>query len=57
MSGTGDLSTSGLCDAAITMLGGVTGDKRVDYDGNRNVVEVGAFAPDAREVTSLLTVN
>mmetsp|Transcript_4723 Transcript_4723/g.11093 ORF Transcript_4723/g.11093 Transcript_4723/m.11093 type:complete len:154 (-) Transcript_4723:845-1306(-) len=27
------------CDAAITTLGGVTGDKRVDYDGNKNVVE------------------
>ena len=27
------------CDAAVTMLGGVTDGKRVDYDGNRNVVE------------------
>lgn len=27
------------CDAAITTLGGVTGEKRVDYDGNKNVVE------------------
>ena len=27
------------CDAAVTTLGGVTEGKRVDYDGNRNVVE------------------
>ena len=27
------------CDAAVTTLGGVTDGKRVDYDGNRNVVE------------------
>lgn len=27
------------CDAAITTLGGVTDGKRVDYDGNRNVIE------------------
>lgn len=27
------------CDAAITTLGGKTGDKLVDYDGNRNVIE------------------
>ena len=35
------------CDAAVTTLGGVTEGKRVDYDGNRNVVEAAgsAFLP------------
>ena len=27
------------CDAAITTLGGTTGDRRVDYEGNNNVIE------------------
>ena len=27
------------CDAAITTLGGSTGDRRVDYEGNNNVIE------------------
>jgi D-arabinose 1-dehydrogenase-like Zn-dependent alcohol dehydrogenase len=27
------------CDAAISTLGGSTGDKRVDYEGNANVIE------------------
>ena len=27
------------CDAAITTLGGMTGDRRVDYVGNNNVIE------------------
>lgn len=27
------------CDAAITTLGGTTADKRVDYEGNNNVIE------------------
>ncbi|KAL3931587.1 MAG: hypothetical protein SGBAC_011242, partial [Bacillariaceae sp.] len=27
------------CDAAITTLGGSTDDRRVDYEGNNNVIE------------------
>ena len=27
------------CDAAITTLGGKTGERRVDYEGNNNVIE------------------
>lgn len=27
------------CDAAITTLGGMTGDRRIDYEGNNNVIE------------------
>jgi len=27
------------CDAAITMLGGTTGERRIDYEGNNNVIE------------------
>jgi len=27
------------CDVAITTLGGTTGDRRIDYEGNNNVIE------------------
>lgn len=38
------------CDAAVTTLGGVTGEKRIDYDGNRNVVEAAGILGVTRVV-------
>jgi len=43
-------NTMSGCDAAVTTMGGVTGEKRVDYDGNRNVVEAAGILGVTRVV-------
>jgi len=38
------------CDACITTLGGMTGEKRVDYEGNNNVIEAAGILGVTRVV-------
>ena len=38
------------CDACITTLGGMTDDKRVDYEGNNNVIEAAGILGVTRVV-------